>query len=78
MQVIRTIGHVTLPSKIGTVISFTAHDLDFRCARLRTDCWSLSAPQHTVRVRFGNAAEIAKDIGIVLETGVLPGKAGAP
>jgi hypothetical protein len=63
---------VRMPSKIGEEITFECHGKRFHCKRVRRDCWWLSSPLHSPVCRFGNAGEIAEDIGNVLETGALP------
>lgn len=63
---------VTMPGKIGEEVTFIAHGKRWHVKRVRRDCWWLSAPLHDSRCRFGTQAEIADDIGVVLETGALP------
>lgn len=63
---------IRMPAKLREEITFKAHGKRWHCKRLATDIWSLSAPLHSPDMRFGTAAEIADDIGFVLETGELP------
>ena len=63
---------VNMPRKVGEEITFDAHGKRWHCKRVNRYSWNLWAPLHSPRMRWGNAKEIAEDIGNVLETGAMP------
>ena len=68
-----------LPKREGQEITFDAHGQQWRIKRLGRDTWTLYNVRATApRCRFGNREEIANDLATVVQTGILPGKAGRP
>lgn len=75
MLLVRMFGvpdRVAMPRKVGEEITFEAYSKRWHCKRISKTTWNLWAPLHSPRMRFGNASQIAEDIGHVLETGALP------
>lgn len=70
---------VKLPTKKGgdheTI--FDAHGKRFYCRKISGSEYMLTCPMATPRARFGNAKEMAEDIGRALETGSLPQSASS-
>lgn len=65
---------VRLPVKVGETTTFTAHSIEWKCKYIRRGVYYLGKADSRgqVHARWGRAAEIAEDIGHVLEHGSLP------
>jgi hypothetical protein len=63
---------ITLPSKIGEAVLFSANGRDYRVKKLSRSTWFLHDLAITERGRFGTKAEITEDITLILEGNGLP------